>query len=398
MAAEVLAAGGAAVTVHEAGGSVGRKLLLAGRGGLNLTHSEPFEDLVGRYGPAAEVLRPALEAFTPEDLRAWCAGLGQPTFVGSSGRVFPEDFRANRLLDAWRGRLEQLGVIIRTGWRWTGWTGDAALRFDTSTGEQQVDADVVVLALGGASWPTTGSDGSWVATLRSAGVTVTPLGPANSGVDLAWTPVFADRFAGTPVKNVAVRCGAASVRGELMVTEHGLEGGAVYALSRPLHAAFADEGHAELVVDLVPDLDDPAVRARLARRRPKDSRSTVLRRHLGLEAVAVGLLREATGNRLPDDEGLVALVKAVPLHLTGSAPIERSISTAGGVALDELDGRFMLRRRPGTYVVGEMCDWDAPTGGYLLQATFSTAVAAARGALERFARSGSHGAQDHEAG
>lgn len=401
MAAEVLAAGGLHVTVYDAAPSVGRKLLLAGRGGLNLTHSEPLDTFVDRYGPSAPRLHDAIERFSPDDLRKWSAGLGEPTFVGSSGRVFPESFRANRLLEAWLDRLGALGVELRTGRRWRGWADDGRVVVSGPDGDEQVRASATILSLGGASWPTTGSDGSWVATMETSAIEVTPLRPANSGVEVAWTPVFAQRFAGTPVKNVGLRCGDATTRGELMVTEHGLEGGAVYALSQPIHDEL-DRGRGTVVhVDLVPDLDRDAVLARLGRRRAKDSRSTVLRRHLGLAPVAVGLLREATDNALPvEDREVAELVKDVPVRLTASAPMDRAISTAGGVAWDEVDDDFMLRRRPGTYVVGEMLDWEAPTGGYLLQATFSTAVVAAKAVLARpgTVGSASDGAQHDELG
>jgi uncharacterized flavoprotein (TIGR03862 family) len=398
MAAEVLAMAGVAVTVYEAMAAPGRKFLVAGRGGLNLTHSEPLERFVDRYGDAADRLRPPLEAFTPDDLRAWCAGLGQPTFVGSSGRVFPEDFRANRLLDAWLTRLSELGIELCTGHRWTDWGDDGAIVVTDSDGTvTTLHPDATILALGGASWPSTGSDGAWCAPVAAAGIAVTPLRPANSGVEVDWTPVFADRFAGTPIKNVAVRCEGESTRGELMVTEHGLEGGAVYALSRALHDQLDRQGSTVVHLDLCPDLDRDAVLARLARRRPKDSLSTVLGRHLGLAPVAIGLLREATANQLPrDDESLAGLVLDVPVMVTGSAPIDRAISTAGGISFDEIDEHFMLRCRPGAYVVGEMLDWEAPTGGYLLQATFSTAVTAARAVLERLEASAPDGAQRDE--
>lgn len=398
MAAEVLASAGVAVTVLESAAAPGRKLLLAGRGGLNLTHSEPMATFLTRYGDAAPRLRAALATFGPADLRAWCDALGEPTFVGSSGRVFPRSFRANRLLDAWLERLAALGVDVRTECRWTGWSDHGALRVDGPDGDGALTADAVVLALGGATWPGTGSDGSWVPLLRSIGVDVTPLRPANSGVTVGWSSMFAERFAGTPIKNVAVRCRDQLARGELMVTEDGLEGGAVYALSRRLHDQIDHRGGAVLHVDLLPDLDADGVRARLARRRPKDSRSTVLRRSLGLAPVAAGLLREATDNRVPvDDEALAAVVKDVVVQVTGSAPMDRAISTAGGVALEEVDEGFMLLRRPGTHVVGEMLDWDAPTGGYLLQATFSTAVVAARAVLQRLGASAPDGSQHDEA-
>ena len=401
MAAEVLASAGAAVTVLEAMPAVGRKFLLAGRGGLNLTHSEPLETMVGRYGVAAPRLRSALEEFTPDDLRRWAEGLGAPTFVGSSGRVFPESFRANRLHEAWIGRLSELDVQVRTGHRWTGWCDErgSCITVLGPDGPDVVHADAVVLALGGASWPSTGSDGAWQDVVAAAGIDVVALGPANSGVDVDWTPVFVERFAGTPIKNVAVRCGAESTRGELMVTEHGLEGGAVYALSRPVHDQIEATGGAVLHVDLLPDLADGAAADRLARRRPEDSRSTALTRQLGLAPVAIGLLREATGNRLPsDDAELATLVRAVPVNVVGSAPLDRAISTSGGIALDEVDEHFVLRRRPATAVVGEMLDWDAPTGGYLLQATFSTAVVAARGLLQRLGVSAPPGSEHDELG
>ncbi len=386
IAAQELARCGGRVVLLDASPSVGRKFLLAGRGGLNLTHSEPLGALIDRYGDAAPRLRAALEGFTPTDLRAWCLDLGEPTFVGSSGRVFPESFRANRLLDSWLARLDELGVDVRTGMRWRGTehahagAGLVAV-CEGPMGPERVPVDAVVLALGGASWPTTGSDGSWVPLLVEAGVEVRPLRPANSGVQVRWSEVFSNRFAGTPVKNISVRCGDHAARGELMITDDGLEGGAVYALSTPLRVQL-DEGAAVLSIDLLPDLDDRAIRARLARRRPKDSMATVLTRHLGLDPVRIGLLREATGNQLPTDPAALAdLLRTVGVQVTATSPIERAISSAGGVALDEVDQRFMLRRVPGVFVAGEMLDWEAPTGGYLLQASFSTGVAAARGAL-----------------
>jgi uncharacterized flavoprotein (TIGR03862 family) len=363
MAAEVLATAGVAVTVLERMPSVGRKLLLAGRGGLNLTHTEDLDAFLDRYGAARPRLESAIRAFTPDDLRAWAAGLGQPTFVGSSGRVFPEAFRATPLLRAWLRRLAQLGVEIRTRTAWSGGDGGA---------------DVTVLALGGASWPRVGSDGAWVALLED--VEVTPLRPANCGFVVPWTGVFRDRFAGTPLKNVELSGPEVRARGDAVVTRAGIEGGAVYALAAPLRDEVAAEGHAVLHVDLRPDVGVGDLADRLAGR-GKDSVANVLRR-AGIDAVGAGLAREATGNELPSEPGaLAALLKAVPVRLIRTYPLARAISTAGGIALREVDDDFMLRRRPGTFVAGEMLDWEAPTGGYLLQATFSTAVAAAHGAL-----------------
>ena len=385
MAAEQLAAEGCAVTVVEHMPSVGRKFLLAGRSGLNLTHSEPTPDLVARYGDSAARLAPAIAAFDTAALRAWAAGLGEPTFVGSSGRVFPESFRATPLFRSWMARLDGLGVTIRTGVRWTGFEevdAGVGVRLVDHGVDEVVSVDAVVLAMGGASWPKVGSDGGWVEILPAAGVAVRDLRPANCGFTVDWTPAFVDRFAGAPLKNVALTIGGRTVRGEGVVTESGVESGVFYALGAAIRDRVEADGRATVHLDLHPDVDVAGVAARLARRRAKETWSTSLRR-AGLAPVAVSLLREVTGNRLPADIGeLAALVKDVPLTLVGTESLARSISTAGGVAWDEVDEQFMLRRMPGVFVVGEMLDWEAPTGGYLLQATFSTAVAAARGVLD----------------
>ncbi|MDQ3385335.1 MAG: TIGR03862 family flavoprotein [Actinomycetota bacterium] len=388
MAAEVLATAGAAVAVHDRMPSVGRKLQLAGRGGLNLTSADALDVLLDRYGPARPRLVPAIRAFGPDDLRDWCAGLGQETFVGTSGRVFPTALRATGLLRAWLERLERLGVVIEVRSTWTGWDGAGDLRFRAGDGEERSErADVAVLALGGASWPRTGSDGVWAPVLRAAGVDVTPLRPANCGFEVAWTPVFRTRFSGAPLKNVSLTHDGLTARGEAMVTATGIEGGAVYALAAPLRDAVERVGAATVEVDLQPDLDAAQLSARLARARPSDSLATVLRR-AGLAPVAGGLLREVTGNRPPKDPArLASLAKALPVRLRGVQPLARAISTAGGVALAEVDDDLMLRSRPGTFVAGEMLDWEAPTGGYLLQGAFSTGVAAARGALRWLATS-----------
>lgn len=386
MAAEVLATAGVDVTVFERMPSPGRKLLRAGRGGLNLTHSEPLEALLGRYGPARDRLAPAIEAFDPDALRAWSAGLGLDTVVGSSGRVFPVGLRAAPLLRAWLRRLDELGVELRVRHRWLGWTDDGVLRFEDATGsEVVVDVDAVVLALGGASWARLGSDGAWVAPVAASGIEVVPLRPANCGFEVAWTAAFSERFEGTPLKNVALSHGSVTVRGDAVVTATGIEGGAVYAISRQLRDALEGEDAVVLHVDLRPDQTVADLAERLGRRRAGDSLATGLRRSLHLHPVDVGLLREATGNRPPSDpsdpSALAELVKAVPVVVLGTQSLDQAISTAGGIALDEADPGFMLRRRPGTFVAGEMLDWEAPTGGYLLQACFSSAVAAATGVL-----------------
>ncbi len=386
IAAERLAAAGVAVTVHDRMPSVARKLLLAGHGGLNITHSEDRDRFLTRYGAAAQRLAPMLAAFGPEDLRRWCADLGEPTFVGSSGRVFPQSFRAIPLVRAWLARLAGLGVRVETQQRWTGWAADGSLRFVGDDGAGlEVRADVVVLALGGASWPRLGSDGSWVTLLTDRGVAVSALRPANVGVRVRWTPVFADRFAGTPLKHVrlTVRGAAgASSTGDAMVTAAGLEGGPVYAVGVAIRGALEADGRCVLEVDLRPDLTVDQLADRLARRRSKDSGSSWLRRTIGLDAVSVALLWEAAGGALPRDPAVAAaMVKALPVVVSGTMPIDRAISTAGGVAWSEVDDSLMLRRLPGTFVAGEMLDWEAPTGGYLLQGCFSTGAAAAHGAL-----------------
>ena len=384
MAAEVLASAGVAVTVFERMPSVGRKLLLAGRGGLNLTHSEPLPQLLARYGPAEERLADAIRSFGPEELRAWCAGLGQPTFVGSSGRVFPEALRATPLLRAWLARLAGLGVQVRVRTTWQGWDEDGGLVVTGPAGTERRHPDVTVLALGGATWPRVGSDGAWVAAVERAGVAVTPLRPANCGFVVGWSTVFSSRFAGGSLKNVRLTFAGSSVRGDTTITTSGIEGGALHVLSGPLRDAIEAHGSAVLGVDLHPDLTVGALEERLARSRAKDSRAAALKRAGGLQPIAVGLLREVTGNRLPSGaRALARAVKEVRVRLVATQPLARAISTAGGVALDELDADFMLRRRPGTFVVGEMVDWEAPTGGYLLQATFSTAVRAATAAVAR---------------
>lgn len=382
MAAEVLARAGAQVVVYERSRTVGRKLQVAGRGGLNLTHSEPLPALLDRYGPARAHLAPAIERFDNTMLRAWCEGLGQETFVGTSGRVFPTALRATALLRAWTRRLSELGVEVRTRHTWTGWTDDGSLSFTAPDGTTlAVRPDACVLALGGASWPRTGSDGAWVTAMERADVRVVALRAANCGFDVAWTDPFRTRFAGAPVKDVALHHAGAVARGDLVVTRHGVEGGPVYALSAGIRDTIEATGQAAVHLDVRPDSSVDAIVALLSRRRPKDSIATGLTR-AGLAPVVIGLVREASANRVPSDAAeLAALLKALPVRLDAARPIDRAISTAGGIALDAVDERFMLRARPGVFVAGEMLDWEAPTGGYLLQACFSTGIAAAEGAL-----------------
>ncbi len=382
MAAEVLATGGFGVTVVDHMPSVGRKFLLAGRSGLNLTHSEPIERMLERYGEQAGRLEPALRAFDADALRAWSAGLGEPTFIGTSGRVFPRSLRATSLLRAWLRRLGDLGVAFETRTRWIGWDV-GALVLERGGARHTVSPDVTVLSLGGASWPRVGSDGGWVPVLRDAGVVVHELRPANCGIEVAWSSAFAQRHAGQPLKNVELSIGGVSVRGDAMITASGMEAGPVYSLSAPIRDAL-DRGMAVLAVDLQPDLDEAQIVARLRRRRPKDSMSTTLKRTMGFSATTVAWLREMVGAPLPTEPAdLAALLKEVPVPVLGLVSVDRAISSAGGVAMDEVDDGFMLHRMPGTYVGGARRDWEAPTGGFLLQATFATAVAAARAAVAR---------------
>lgn len=386
MAAEVLARGGAAVTVYDRMPSLGRKFLLAGRGGLNITHGEPFDRFRTRYGAAADALGPALDLFSPSDLRRWCADLGEPTFVGSSGRVFPHSFKTSPLLRAWLRRLDALGVEVRPRHLWQGWTQDGGLAFDTVDGWREVKPAATVLALGGASWPQLGSDGAWVDIFAREGVGTAPLRPSNCGFAVAWSRMFKERFEGLPLKGIGLRFGEVGLKGEALVTRAGLEGGGLYALSRPLRDAIDRTGSATLRIALRPAMPSEEIAGRLSNRPPKQSLSTFLGKALKLAPVAVGLLQEAAiaaGERLGDlsRADLAARINDVPIRLVGLAPLARAISTAGGVRFDELDGHLMLRRRPGCFVAGEMLDWEAPTGGYLLQAAFATGALAGRGAL-----------------
>jgi len=391
MAAEVLSRGGAAVTVYDAMPSAGRKFLMAGRGGLNLTHSEPLPEFLKRYGAAEAQLAPSISAFTPTALRDWSEALGQRTFVGSSGRVFPQAFKASPLLRAWLRRLDESGVRFAFRHRWTGWDGDGRLTFQTPDGSRAIACKSAILALGGASWPRLGSDGAWAGVLAAKGVSIAPLRPANSGFTVAWSEIFKDRFEGQPLKAVALSFGAHSVRGEAMVTRGGIEGGGIYALSSLLREAVIADGNATLRVALRPDLDAGELTTKLAASRGKQSFSNFLRKAIHLSPVAIGLLQEVTvaeGIHLASlsPEKLASLINAVPVTLNGVAPIARAISTVGGVSFDEIDDAFMLKRMPGIFVAGEMLDWEAPTGGYLLQASLATGAAAGEGALRWLSR------------
>jgi hypothetical protein len=387
MAAEVAARGGVRVTIYDAMPSVGRKFLMAGRGGLNLTHSELLPPFLARYGGASARLASAIEAFSPDALREWSEELGQPTFVGSSGRVFPKAFKASPLLRAWLRRLDAMGVQLKLRHRWTGWDDEGRLLFQTSDGSRSVTASATVLALGGASWPRLGSDGGWSGVLAQRSIAIAALRPANCGFTVAWSDVFKDRFAGHPLKTVQLTFGSHSIRGEAVLTRDGIEGGAIYALSAALRDEIAVSGQATLRISLRPDLDNDRLVQRLSEPRSKKSFSTFLRKAAGLSPVGISLLQEAamiSGVSLPAmSPGVLAeRINRVEITLTGTSALEKSISTAGGILFDELDENYMLRRLPGVFAAGEMLDWEAPTGGYLLQASFATGAAAGRGVLK----------------
>ena len=383
MAADVLSAQGVAVLIHERMASPGRKFLMAGRGGLNLTHSEPLEKLLARY-TGSVALADAIRAFPPDNLRALAGELGEATFVGSSGRVFPKSFKASPLLRAWLVRLRERGVTLTTRETFVGFEGARPVVMGKDGIHRTIACDATVLAMGGASWPRLGSDGGWVGALRESGVDIAPLRPANVGVTIAWSDGMRDGFAGTPLKRIAMTFRETRVRGEAMITRQGLEGSAIYALSSAVRDALDAGQPATLHIDLLPDFSHDVVAAKLSQGRAKDSRANVLRKRLGLSPAALAVLREGAGGPLPTDlTATAARVKDVALAVNGVGELDRAISTAGGVRNNAIDERMMLRELPGVFVAGEMLDWDAPTGGYLLQACFASGAAAARGLLDQ---------------
>jgi len=391
MAAERLSAAGHRVTVFDRMATPGRKFLMAGRGGLNLTHSEPLAAFIQRYGPNATRLRRFLGAFSPSDLRTWADGLGADTFVGSSGRIFPRAMKASGLLRAWLRRLGDQHVSLRLHHHWCGWLGTDLL-FSTGDGTaRRIRAKATVLALGGASWPKLGADGGWQALLRGRGVAVADLVASNCGIDIAWSDHVVANFAGQPLKAVAINVAGEQRRGEIVLTRYGLEGGPVYGLSPAIRTELAQGGPVTLHLDLKPDWSTQQLAERLITRRHGQSLSQFLKKQLHLPAPSYALLREALPlsdeGAIPDDPlALAEVLKALPLRVTNLRPIEQAISSAGGIAFDALDENLMLRTIPGVFACGEMLDWDAPTGGYLLQGCFATAVAAAAG-VERYLQS-----------
>ncbi len=387
MAAEVLAAGGVRVTLYDAMPSPGRKFLFAGKSGLNLTHAETHDQFLARYGARQTVLQPLLDAFDAQALRAWAGELGVETFVGSSGRVFPKEMKAAPLLRAWLHRLRGAGVRIRVRHRWRGWDDGGALLFATPEGERRINADAVILALGGGSWARLGSDGAWLPLLAAQGIETAPLRPANCGFDVPWSAHFRERYAGQPIKSVVASCREpsgelVSRQGEFVITATGVEGSLIYALSAPLRDAIEADGSATLSLDLAPGKTQQQLTETLERPRGRDSLANHLRKRTGIAGVKAGLLRELLEKEAYTvPERLAAAIKALPLPLAATRPLDEAISSAGGVRFEALDRRLMVRQRPGLFCAGEMLDWEAPTGGYLLTACFASGRAAGLGAL-----------------
>ena len=387
MAAEVLCRGGVKVDLFDAMPSVGRKFLMAGKGGMNITHSEPHTSFAARYGSREKNIAPLLESFNPEALRAWIHALGIETFVGSSGRVFPREMKAAPLLRAWLHRLREAGVSFHMRHRWLGWDEHGALRFATPDAKKTVQADAVILALGGGSWARLGSDGLWVPLLAQRGVPVTALKPANCGFETRWSEHFSTRFAGEPVKTVVLSYTDVSgaehrKQGEIMITATGMEGGLIYALSAGVRDKITESGNVQIYLDLLPDKDQQQVINEIMRPRGSRSMASHLQSRLGIKGVKAGLLRELVGAEVyTDPKRLGTAIKHLPLTLTAARPLDEAISSAGGVVFEALDEQLMIRSLPGVFCAGEMLDWEAPTGGYLLTACFASGKAAGHGAL-----------------
>jgi uncharacterized flavoprotein (TIGR03862 family) len=387
MAAEVAIAAGRQVDLFEAKGSVGRKFLIAGKGGLNLTHGEARPGFDARYGERARDIAGWLDAFDGEALRDWARGLGVETYVGTSGRVFPMDRKAAPLLRGWVRRLREQGVRFHVHHRWTGWNNDGALRFETPDGERRARADATVLALGGASWPELGSDGAWVAPLVERGVDIAPLRPSNCGFDIGWSAFLAEKHAGAPLKPVIAHWNdddgsPRSLQGECVLTASGIEGSLIYALSAMLRERIARDGATTLWLDLAPGRDETRLVRDLQAPRGKRSIGEHLRRQTGLHAAKAALVFETVpGDALGDAAHVAATIKRLPLRLKSPRPIAEAISSAGGVRLEALDAQLQLKALPGVFCAGEMLDWEAPTGGYLLTACFASGLIAGRGAV-----------------
>ncbi len=388
MAADVLSQAGTQVDLFDSKPSVGRKFLIAGIGGLNLTHSEPHGDFLSRYGSSLQYLEPHLEKFGPPEIRDWAAGLGIETFIGTSGRVFPADMKAAPLLYAWRQRLSKNGVSFHYRHQWTGWNTSGDLQFDTPAGVLNTNAQAVILAMGGGSWKKTGSTGEWAAYLAQKGLSIAPFKPANCGFDIHWSDHFRTKFDGQPVKTVSVTFTPAgknnvTKQGEFIISEHGVEGSLIYAFSAPIRDEIDTSGHAVIYLDLCPDRSREAVAQRLGENRGSRSASTHIEKSLGIKGVKTGLLWEYVPR---DDfnypEKLAGWIKNLPLKLTAPRPLDEAISSAGGLMFSEIDQGLMIKKMPGYFCAGEMLDWEAPTGGYMITACVSTGYAAAEAVLK----------------
>ncbi|MBE2191781.1 MAG: TIGR03862 family flavoprotein [Alphaproteobacteria bacterium] len=379
MAAESLARLGYTVDVYDHKPSPARKFLMAGRGGLNITHSEPIDSFLQKYGEAAEFMHPMIGYFTPQNMRIWCAELGEETFIGTSGRIFPKSFKSSPLLRSWLERLSNLNVRIHPRHHWTGWNEKGELAFTTPE-QKFIKADATILALGGASWPKLGSDGSWVNELEKHNIEIAPLRPANCGFCVNWSDIFKSKFAGTPLKSITLTHEGKLINGEIMISEKGLEGGAIYALSKSIRTAIETKASTTLTIDLKPDLTIKQLEEKLSHPRGRDTQTNFLRKQTNLSPAAINLLYECGDKTKP----LAQQIKQIQIPLTQPCPIDRAISSAGGIKLDELDKNLMLKKMPSVFAIGEMLDWEAPTGGYLLQATFSMGVFVAQGVDKYF--------------
>jgi uncharacterized flavoprotein (TIGR03862 family) len=383
MSAEVLARNGMSVDVFDAMPSVGRKFLMAGKGGMNITHAEPYADFLLRYGPHQTDIEPLLNAFTPNDLREWIKGLGIETFVGSSGRVFPTEMKSAPLLRAWLHRLRENGVNFHVRHRWRGWDEDGHMLFESPKGAYKINVTATVLALGGGSWPQLGSDAAWVSILNQHGIDIAPLRPANCGFDISWSAHFRERFVAEPLKSVAITFGDIRKQGECIITQTGIEGGLIYAFSAALRDEIESNGYAIFHLDLLPDWSPQRVHDEVIRPRGSRSLSSHLQSRLGLKGVKANLLREVLGAKNINDLELVSnTVKSLPIMLISARPLSEAISSAGGVKFEALDEHLMLRKLPGVFCAGEMLDWEAPTGGYLLSACFASGRAAGKGVVK----------------
>ncbi|MBK8428516.1 MAG: TIGR03862 family flavoprotein [Lewinellaceae bacterium] len=380
MAAEVLCGHGLQVDVYDSMSSLGRKFLMAGKSGLNLTHSEPFEKFVSRYGKRKADIEKWLLDFSPDDLVKWAGGLGVETFISTSGRVFPKEMKASPLLRAWLKRLDEAGVNVHLRHKWIGWDADKSLKFETPDGLTTINADAVILALGGGSWARLGSSGEWVNWLDQAGVKVEALKPSNCGFDVAWSPFFKEKFDGQPIKSVILTFGDFHQQGEFIVTKEGVEGSLVYAASAGMRDEILANGKAVMRLDLAPDKTEAQLLEKLSKPRGSRSMASHLEKTVGMKGVKAGLLREfVPKDEFADMARLAFYMKQLPVPLVATRPLDEAISSAGGVSFDSLDEGLMLKTLPGVFCAGEMLDWEAPTGGYLLTACFASGRWAANG-------------------